>query len=111
MKTVYAVVSNSDLTEGRGRPVTIAFCATPATAKRLAKKKGVAGSDAEVRAYEVLKIDEKLVIPLSLVDIHYPTKEDEVEQRRIEAIEATIKRAKDAGLSDTDIRILKSIQD
>lgn len=109
MKEIYLVVSNSDLTEGRGRPVTIAYCATLATAKRVAKKRGVMGSDADVKAYEFTVIEGMGFIPLSLIDIQHPTKEDEAEQKRLDDIEATIKRAKEAGLSDADIRILKSI--
>lgn len=109
MNKIYLVTTNSDLTEGRGRPVVIAYCSTLATAKRLAKKKGVMGSDACVGHYDVLMLDGKPVIPLSLIDIHYATAQDEAEQKRIDDMEATLKRVKEAGLSDADIKVLQSM--
>jgi len=46
----YEVITNSDLTEGRGRSVHVAYTTNDFTAKQIAKGKGVMGTDAEVRA-------------------------------------------------------------
>lgn len=108
MEKIYLVVSNSDLTEGRGRPINLAYCASQATAKRLSKKKGVMGSDAEVRAYDVLFLDGKPVIPLSLLTIEFATKEDEAEQKRIESVDSVIRKAKEAGITEDELIILRS---
>lgn len=40
-KDVWLTVTNSDLTEGRGRPVILYVCDSPVTAIRLGKKKSV----------------------------------------------------------------------
>ena len=107
MDKVYVVVSNSDLTEGRGKHVFIAYCSSASTAKRLARKKGVMGSDAEVREVNLTAIGSTLLIPVSFINLEYPTREDEAEQKRLDALSEIVKKAKDAGLSDEEIKSLQ----
>lgn len=48
-KEIFTVITNTDLTEGRGYGVRIAYCVSESTAKRLAVGRGVMGCDADVR--------------------------------------------------------------
>lgn len=55
-KTVWYVGINSDLTEGRGREVIIGVTEMPETARRIAHKRNVMGSDGNVfpgQAYNI----------------------------------------------------------
>lgn len=104
--TVWVVISNSDLTEGRGSDVPIAVCDIEATGLRLAKKKGVMGSDAEVRRVKVAVIDGIMHIPLWCVGVHYPTSYDIVEQERIDSSRAAYEKALAAGLTEDEINAL-----
>lgn len=103
---IWAVYSNSDLTEGRGRQYVKHFCVSQATALRLAKGGYVQGSDCPVRAVDVLELDGKRVLPTSLLNIEQPTKADEVEEARLTARQAAMNKAKQAGLSDEEIALL-----
>lgn len=104
--TVWVVITNSDLTEGRGSDVPIAVCDIEATALRLAKKKGVMGSDAAVRQVKVAVIDGIMRIPLWCVGVHYPTSCDIAEQERIDASRAAYEKALAAGLTEDEINAL-----
>ncbi|WP_156374424.1 hypothetical protein [Pseudorhodoferax sp. Leaf274] len=44
-RTVYAVYTNTDLTEGRGRQYVTHYCETEATARRVGSRGYVMGSD------------------------------------------------------------------
>lgn len=56
-KEVYQVISNSDLTEGRGWPVVLFTCELESTAIRLSHKRGVMGSDAYVEKSIAIKLE------------------------------------------------------
>jgi hypothetical protein len=105
-ETLWAVSTNSDLTEGRGRQYTAHFCKLRATAIRLAKGQYVQGGNCPVSPVEVLVLDGKRVLPMSLINVIYPTKDDEVEEMRIAARVAALEKAKAAGLTDDDIKLL-----
>lgn len=105
-ETLWGVYTNSDLTEGRGRQFVKHFCKLEATANRLAKGGYVQGSDCPVRPIEVLVLDGKHVLPTSLLCIQQPTKEDEATEAKITARRQALERAKAAGLSEEDIRLL-----
>ena len=102
-KKIYLVKTNTDLTEGRGFQYPIAYCEILATAKRLAKGKGVMGSDANVVEYTCIKVNGEWVAPFNLVT---PSQEDVGKQKKIDARNEAIKKAKEAGLSDEDIKNL-----
>jgi len=57
VQKVYVVYVNSDLTEGRGFQYPIAICDNIYTARRLAKKKDVQGSDGSIHDDFIFKIE------------------------------------------------------
>lgn len=101
---IFIVWTNTDLTEGRGYQIPIAHCEKEATAKRLAKKKGVMGSDASVKPYTSIKHDGMWVAPFYMES---STPEDDVQQKKIDAYNEAIEKARAAGLSDSDLEALK----
>lgn len=106
--TLWAVYTNSDLTEGRGREYVKHFCKTKATAMRLAQRGYVQGTDCPVKPVLVLELDGKHVLPTSLINIVYPTAEDEATDARMVAAQKVLERARAAGLTDEDIKLLGS---
>lgn len=107
-ETLWAVYTNADLTEGRGREYVKHFCKLRATANRLAKRQYVQGSDCPVSPISVLVLDGKRVLPVAIINVEQPTKEDEANEQRFIARESAIERAKAAGLSDVDIALIRS---
>lgn len=105
-RTVWIAYTNTDCTEGRGRDVPIAVCATEATAIRLARKKYVQGSNGPVRTMELVKIDGKWYAPSAVIDVVEPTREDVAAQAAIDAKRVALEKAKAAGLTDDDLRAL-----
>jgi len=103
-REIFIVWTNTDLTEGRGYLIPIAYCGIEATAKRLAKKKGVMGSDASVESYTSIKHAGSWVAPFYM---ETATAEDIKQQKKIEAYKLAIKRAQAAGLSDYDLAVLR----
>lgn len=109
-KPIWVVWQNTDLTEGRGYLVPIHVCESETTAYRMAKGKGVQGSDAEVSFGEAVKHMGHWCAPVQVIK---PTAKDvegdarkasarEADRRRYEALE----RARQAGLSEDDIAVL-----
>lgn len=107
-RTLWVAYTNTDLTEGRGQQVPKHVCEMEATARRLAKGISVMGSDGEVCPVKLLVHDRKLYAPYSLVRAVPPTPEDQRAQAKADAKEAAIAKAKAAGLSDADIKALRS---
>jgi hypothetical protein len=112
--TVFGVITNSDLTEGRGTPYIQKFCFAEATAKRLAEKAGVQGRNARV-APVTLRYGPCWLAPISIAQIHTPTPADNEAQRLLdekhraeELKEAALNKARAAGLSDEDIEALRA---
>lgn len=60
--TLWAVVSNTDLTEGRGAAIDVSYHATQAAAEIGSKGQGVFGSDA--------RVEKRLAIEVSSLDDH-----------------------------------------
>ena len=107
-KMLWAVYTNTDLTEGRGSQYVKYFCQYEATAIRLAKRGYVQGSDCPVKQIEVLDLNGTLVLPMSVLKIEQPNQEDEGLEKRIIARKQAVERAKTAGLSDEDIALLRA---
>lgn len=105
-ETLWAVYTNSDLTEGRGRQYVAHFCALQSTANRLAKRGYVQGSDCPVEPVRVLVLDGQRVLPASLIKVEQPTQEDEAADKRLQERREVVARAKAAGLTDSDIALL-----
>ena len=103
---IWAVYTNTDLTEGRGRQYAKHFCELKSTAMRMAKGGYVQGCDCPVEAVEVLVLDGKKVLPSSLIRIEPPTAEDQAAEKRMEIRASAIARAKEAGITDDEIAII-----
>ena len=104
--TLWAVYTNDDLTEGRGREFVKHFCKEEATAKRLAKRGYVQGTDCPVKPVEALCADGKYFLPTSMLNIIQPTAEDEASKRLIDARKLAMEKAKSLGLTDDEIAAL-----
>lgn len=105
-KMLWAVRTNTDLTEGRGRQYVLHFCEIEATANRLAKGGYVQGCDCPVDQVEVLVLDGQHVLPVSLINVVKPSREDEAVEARLIARRAALEKAKAAGLSEDEIKLL-----
>ena len=104
-REAWMVEVNTDLTEGRGYQVPLYICDKEGTARRLAKKADVQGTDAPVRAVKLLKVDGCWYGP---VRTRPETKEDAHAQKLLDAKREVMERARAAGLSDEDIAALRS---
>ena len=107
-ETLWAVSTNTDLTEGRGRQYVKHFCRYRATAIRLAKQGYVQGSDCPISPVTVLVLEGQRVLPASLLKIEEPTREDEASQKIYDAREAALAKAKAAGLTEDEINLLRA---
>lgn len=105
-KSVYVAYTNTDCTEGRGYDVPIAICEMESTARRLAKKQYVQGSDGPVRRVDLVKIGDKWYAPSAAINIIKPSKDDVAMQARVDARREALEKAKAFGLSDEDIKAL-----
>ena len=105
--TLWAVYTNTDLTEGRGREYVKHFCRIEATAKRLAKREYVMGTDCPIKPVRVLFMEGQYVLPANLINVVEPIPEDVEASRRIDAHRAAMDKAKSLGLSDDDIKAIR----
>ena len=109
-KEVWVVYTNTDLTEGRGYQYPIHVCGSPATAERMAERmairKGVQGSDANVSKEIAVKVRGSWLAPVSIIE---PNDAD----RRADALNAerlrVMDKARAAGLTDDEIRMLGDV--
>lgn len=108
VKPVWSVISNTDLTEGRGGSIVIYVCKMETTARRKAVKRGVQGSTAHVEAAKALivEVDGKRVTYIP-GRVERPSKEDQAAQEKADTLEAALAKAKAAGLSEEDLKILR----
>ena len=104
---MFVVYTNTDLTEGRGYQYPIAWCESRATAVRLAHKKGVMGSDAEVR--EVFGVRSNGV-NYGPVRMEIPNDDDKAKDAATKARREAIEKAKQAGLSDEDLAAIMGVK-
>ncbi len=104
--TLWAVYTNDDLTEGRGRQFVKHFCKMESTAFRLAKKGYVQGTDCPVEPVDAYCVDGKYFLPTSILNIVPPSQEDEARQRVIDARKLALEKAKALGLTDEEIALL-----
>ena len=104
-KQIYVVWTNTDLTEGRGYQIPIAYAESASTAARLAKKRGVMGSDADYRPFEVVKHGGHWCGP---VTIERPNVEDKARDEASERKAAALAKARQLGLTDDDLEALQA---
>jgi hypothetical protein len=100
MSKLYVVFTNTDLTEGRGIQVPVAWSRNKYTAQRLAKGQGVMGSNAEVKSVDTYDVLGVQYIPLACVHVKYPSKQDEDLQKQEEERNNTIAKMKALGVTD-----------
>lgn len=109
---VYAVYTNSDLTEGRGVEYVLHYCEKESTARRLGKGAYVQGGNARVERVKMYYIDGAYyapgpyVCPPSSQDIE-EEKKLEQERAKAEAKKEALEAAKRAGLTDKQIEALR----
>ena len=103
-KDAWAVLVNTDLTEGRGRQVVKAICETEATAVRLAHKADVQGSNGCVIR---VTLEKKNAAWLGPVEVVPPTADDKKNQLVIDARRDAEDRARKMGLTDDDLLALR----
>lgn len=95
--------TNTDCTEGRGENIPLAICFKEATAQRMGKKGSVQGSNCYITKVQLFRYNGQIYGP---VRVHFATREDDEKQKRIDARNAAIEKAKAAGLTDDEIRAL-----
>lgn len=112
-KEVFAVYTNSDLTEGRGSQYIEFFCECEATAIRKAHGNYIQGLNSPIKKITV-EFDLEKGGWIGPVRILKPSPDDIEKQKKID-YENELKRkylevvnkAKEAGLSDVDVKILQ----
>lgn len=103
IKTVFVVIQNTDLTEGRGRLFPLHVCETKTTANRLAKGHGVMGSNCPVVELLAVKYKNEWMYPSNLV---VASKEDIKEEKRISERAKTVKKALSLGMTNEEIELM-----
>lgn len=103
---LYAVTANEDQTEGKGKSYTAAVAPMESTALRLAKGKGVQGTDAMVKPFFVYLHEDSLYVPYWVLNIEQPTAVDRHEQGLLEARRVALQKIKDAGVTNEELRLL-----
>lgn len=109
---VWAVWTNTDLTEGRGVEYVEFICQKEATARRLAKNNYVQGADSLVQKRKAYKIDGYWYY--SGIRLIRPSSEDLEEESRLEnlrkmeiAKSSILEKIRQLGVSDQEIKILQ----
>lgn len=97
------VLSNTDLTEGRGRDCVLHVCETRETAHRLSRGAYVQGSDCPVSERLAVKIGGRWLVPGTIVS---ESKEDRKLAESNKRKEAVVQKARQAGLTDEDLSML-----
>lgn len=103
---IWIVVSNTDLTEGRGWETIVAYCFSQTTAERLAKGKGVQGCNAHVRPAIAYKQDNQWYAPITSIQIHYPSDEDRKVDELKKKKQEVRNKALSLGLTEEELKLL-----
>lgn len=103
-KTVYVAWTNEDLAQGRGRRIPLAVAELEATAIRMGRKGSVQGCDCPVSSVVAVKVEGHWMAPCV---IHSPTPADERAQERTRQRRAALDRAREAGLTEDEIRAIQ----
>lgn len=102
-KDVWIAWTNTDCTEGRGRQIPLAVCATKSTAIRLGKEGYIQGGNCPVKKGIAVRIDDQWLTPGYIQEAN---DQDVTTQKRIDEKFAVLKKAKAAGLTKIDLKIL-----
>lgn len=104
-KTAYAVIGNTDLTEGRGDLLVKAICELPVTANRLGRGGFVQGTACPIDEVLVFRYKGRMYGPVSITP---PSKDDEASQKRADAKAAVLAKARASGLTEDELKLLQS---
>ena len=104
---VFIAWTNEDRTEGRRREFPFAVCMSETTAKRLGKGKYVQGTDCPVFPDKVLMVDGQTYVPGYVIPPH---ESDQKIDQKNKDIEVALAKAKKAGLTDDEIKLLTGIK-
>lgn len=104
-KDAWAVVVNTDLTEGRGRDYVKHICEVEATAERLASGANVQGTDGTIVR---VKLEKRGSAWFGPVRIELPTDNDQRRQALMDTRRAVVDRARDLGLTEDEISVLRA---
>lgn len=107
-KTLWAVYTTDDLTEGRTGQYVKCICEIEATAIRLGHRGYVQGTNCPIGQVQTQVIDGKHFLNLGYVRIHRPSADDVREQKAVDARRSAQGRAKQLGLTDEEIAWLKA---
>lgn len=110
VKTAYVVLTNSDLTEGRGYQYPLAVCEIKATAKRLGSGRYVQGSDCPIEPVELVNLEGKWYFPSNSVALVPPSPEDILKQQEDDKTADVVRKAKTLGLTDDELKILMAVR-
>lgn len=102
-RDAWVVSTNTDLTEGRGHEYPAHICEKESTARRLARKAYVMGSDAPYSPTTLYKIGAQWYGPVRVIT---PTAEDDKNEVAAAAKRAALQKARAAGLTDDDLKDL-----
>ena len=106
-REVFAVIGNTDNTEGRGKRVIKSYCETLSTAKRLGKKGYIQGSDCPIEKHTLYSW---CGTPwLGPVAVEPPTVHDLKAQVILDELQGAIDKAKRAGLTDRQIKLISEV--
>jgi len=100
----WAVLVNSDLTEGRGRERIRCICELEATAIRLARRASTQGSDGTVWPVELLHHQGRTYGP---IDLELATAADVKAQQVLDRRREVIEKARALGMAEDEIEFLK----
>jgi N-acetylglucosamine-6-phosphate deacetylase len=104
-KDVWVAWANTDNTEGRGFDYPKYVCQTEATAIRKGKNGFVQGSNCPVSKSIAIKIDNTWLVPGKIVQA---TSQDMRFQIELDRRRSLIEKAKKAGFTDDDLKLMAS---
>lgn len=103
-KEVWVVYENTDNTEGRGKQYPSLVCEIEETAKRLAVKRGVQGSNAYYYKMKAYLINNVWVAPVEFVS---PAPVDLKVKEANDKVKVVLEKAKSLGLDESDLEVLR----
>jgi hypothetical protein len=101
VKDVFVVVSNTDLTEGKGVKIILGIYESESHADYMGKRKYVMGSDCPIERQKSYRIDDKWYGPVTILSAPEQfVKED----KKLAVKRAAIEKARKMGLTEEDIK-------